>query len=357
MTRQETRQVRGGGIPIGGGAPISVQTMCTASPHDPDALIRQAKAAREAGCDILRATLPDTEAVEPLRRLCRAQILPIVADIHFDHRLAIAAVQAGVDAVRLNPGNIRDPDALPQVVAALKPRRIPVRIGVNGGSLQKDLLDQYGSATPEALVQSALQHAQHLERLDYREIVLSAKASDVQRTIQTYRLLAQKSPYPLHLGLTEAGTLLAGTIRSSVALGTLLLEGIGDTIRISLTDDIAQEVAVGRQLLQACGLLQAGPTITSCPTCGRTQVDLIPLAKQVETTLAHYYRQHPRAKSLHIAVMGCIVNGPGEAADADIALCGGKQRFALYEKGQLVQTIPEHQALTSLLTLVDKLAQ
>lgn len=356
MKRHETRQVVVGGVAIGGGAPVSVQTMATASPHDAEAILQQARRAQEAGCEIFRVTVPDVEAVSTLKAVCRAEVLPIVADIHFDYRLAIGAAEAGVDALRINPGNIGSREAVEKVIEAIRPRKLPIRIGVNGGSLQKDLRAKYGSATPEALVESALRHAKLLEALDYHEIVISAKASDVPRTLATYRLLAEQTPYPLHLGVTEAGTFLSGTVRSCVAMGALLLEGIGDTIRVSLTDDICQEVKVGIELLRACSLRAPGATITSCPTCGRTQVDVIHLANTVEAHLERYYREHPDAKSLHIAVMGCVVNGPGEAQGADLALCGGKGCFALYEQGRQVAVLPEAEALETLLKRVHELA-
>ena len=350
--RTQTRRIQVGPVAVGGGAPVSVQTMANVPTADVPAVLRQIDRAAELGCDIFRVAVPDAQAAEALRTLCAKSRLPLVADIHFDHRLALAALGAGVAALRINPGNIGGPERVRAVVEAARPRRVPIRIGVNGGSLEKPLLAKYGAATPEALVESALGHVRLLEALDYREIKISVKASDIPRTVAAYRLLAERVDYPLHLGLTEAGTALRGTVTSCVALARLLEEGLGDTLRISLTAPIEQEVRVGVELLRACGLRAPGAWVTSCPTCGRTQVDVQAAAEAVSDVLEGFYRAHPAAKRLHVAVMGCVVNGPGEAREADLALCGGRGVFALYRRGAPVATLPAAEAVEALLRLV-----
>lgn len=351
--RQDTRPIQVGKVTVGGGAPVSVQTMANVPTTDEQAVLEQIRRAQELGCDIFRVAVPDAAAAEALRALCAQSPLPLVADIHFDYRLALLALEAGVAALRINPGNIGGEERVRAVVEAARGRRVPIRIGVNGGSLEKALLEKYGSATPEALVESALGHVRLLEALDYREIAVSVKASDIERTIAAYRLLAERIPYPLHLGLTEAGTALRGTVTSCVALSRLLEAGIGDTLRISLTAPIEQEVRVGVELLRACGLRSPGAWVTSCPTCGRTQVNVLRAADRVSDALEIFYRAHPSAKRLHVAVMGCVVNGPGEAREADLALCGGKETFALYRKGEHLATLPAEQAVAELLRLVE----
>ncbi len=343
--RRHTRQIQVGSLKIGGDAPVSVQTMANADPHDAAALLGQIREAADLGCDLVRLTVPDREAADTFAEVRRQSPLPLVADIHFDYRLALAAIAAGADGLRINPGNIGGPDRVRAVVAAARERRVPIRIGVNGGSLERDLLEKYGSATAEALVESALRHVALLEAEDYREIKISVKASDVPRTIAAYRMLSVKTDYPLHLGVTEAGTFIPGTVRSCVALGTLLLEGIGDTIRVSLTDRPAQEVRVGVELLRCLGLRAPGASVTSCPTCGRTRVDVVGMANAVEARLERFYRIHPNAPRPHVAVMGCVVNGPGEARNADIAVAGGDGFFALYLNGVFQCRIPEAETL------------
>lgn len=350
--RTDTRRIMLGGVAIGGGAPVSVQTMANADPHDPEALLRQVREAAELGCDIVRLTVPDAQAADAFRRVRAQSPLPLVADIHFDYRLALAALDAGADGLRINPGNIGGADRVRAVVAAARPRKIPIRIGVNGGSLERDILARHGAATAEALVESALRHVALLEESDYREIKISVKASDVPRTLAAYRLLAEQTLYPLHLGVTEAGTFLPGTVRSCVALGALLLDGIGDTVRVSLTDSPAQEVRVGVELLRSVGLRAPGGSVTSCPTCGRTRVDVASLAVRVEERLERFYREHPTAPRPHVAVMGCVVNGPGEAKGADIAVAGGDGCFALFVRGKQIRVIPESEALGAILELV-----
>ncbi len=337
--RQDTRPIQVGKVTVGGGAPVSVQTMANVPTTDVPAVLEQIRRAQELGCDIFRVAVPDTAAADALRALCAQSPLPLVADIHFDYRLALLALDAGVAALRINPGNIGGEERVRAVVEAARGRRV--------------LLEKYGSATPEALVESALGHVRLLEALDYREIAVSVKASDIERTIAAYRLLAERIPYPLHLGLTEAGTALRGTVTSCVALSRLLEAGIGDTLRISLTAPIEQEVRVGVELLRACGLRSPGAWVTSCPTCGRTQVNVLRAAEKVSDALEVFYRAHPSAKRLHVAVMGCVVNGPGEAREADLALCGGKETFALYRKGEHLATLPAEQAVAKLLRLVE----
>lgn len=342
---KNTRSFMVGSVPMGGGAPVSVQTMANCDPHDLEALAAQVARCAAAGADIVRLTVPDLEAARVLGEVKkRVPSTPLVADIHFDWRLAIASIEAGVDALRLNPGNIGEASRVRAVAQAAKARKIPIRIGVNGGSLEADILRRHGSATAEALVESALGHVKLLENEDFRDIAISVKASDVPRTLAAYRLLAEKTDCPLHLGVTEAGTFIPGTVRSSVALGILLSEGIGDTIRVSLTDIPEKEVKVGLEILRSLGLREPGAAVTSCPTCGRTKADVFTVAAQVEEALEGFYRAHPAAKRLHVAVMGCVVNGPGEAKGADIALCGGKGEFLLFKNGSPVAKVPESQA-------------
>ena len=355
--RTQTRPIHVGPVQVGGGAPVSVQTMANVPTTDVPAVLAQVRRAADLGCDIFRVAVPDRAAAEALPAIVAQSPLPLVADIHFDHRLALAALEAGVAALRINPGNIGGPDRVRAVVEAARTRRTPIRIGVNGGSLEKALVAKYGSATPEALVESALGHVRLLEALDYREIAISVKASDIPRTVAAYRLLADRVPYPLHLGLTEAGTALRGTVTSCVALSRLLEDGIGDTLRISLTAPIEQEVRVGVELLRACGLRAPGAWVTSCPTCGRTQVNLQAAAERVSDALEAFYRAHPGAKRLHVAVMGCVVNGPGEAREADLALCGGRDVFALYRHGEHLATLPPPDAIAELLRLVGEEAR
>lgn len=337
---------------IGGGAPVRVQTMTNAHPHDESALLRQINEAAELGCDIVRLTVPDKPAADVFKRVRESSPLPLVADIHFDYRLALAALDAGADGLRINPGNIGSLDRIQAVVSAARIRHVPIRIGVNGGSLEKDILAKYGSATPEALVESAMRHVALLESEDYQEIKISVKASDVLRTIAAYRLLSAQTDYPLHLGVTEAGTFIPGTVRSCVALGSLLLEGIGDTIRVSLTDTPAKEVRVGVELLRSIGLRAPGAAVTSCPTCGRTRVDVAGIATEVESRLEAFYREKPDASRPHVAVMGCVVNGPGEAKGADIAVAGGNGECVLFVRGEIVGKIPEAEAIDRIVDLV-----
>jgi len=353
-SRTGTRRIMLGPVAIGGGAPVSVQTMTKAHPHNAEALLRQIDEAADWGCDIVRLTVPDQRSAEVFKQVRAKSRVPLVADIHFDYRLALAALEAGADGLRINPGNIGGPERVRAVVAAARVRKVPIRIGVNSGSLEKDILAKHGSATAEALVESALRHVALLEAEDYREIKISVKASDVPRTLEAYRLLSERTVYPLHLGVTEAGTFIPGTVRSCVALGALLLDGIGDTIRVSLTDSPAKEVRVGVELLRSVGLRPPGAAVTSCPTCGRTRVDVAGLAARVEERLESFYRMHPHAARPRVAVMGCVVNGPGEAKNADIAVAGGDGTFILFVHGERVKTVPEADALEAIVSLVEK---
>lgn len=350
--RRLTRQIHIGAAAVGGKAPVSVQTMTKTDTRDIDATVAQIRELEALGCDIIRLAVPDVRAARALKAIRRAIHIPLVADIHFDHRLALLALDAGADGLRINPGNIGSSRNIGEVVRAARERRAPIRIGVNAGSLEKDLLAKHGGATAEALVASALRHARLLEDLDYREIKISVKASDVARTVRAYRRLAELTDYPLHLGVTEAGTLLSGTVRSSAALGILLAEGIGDTLRVSLTDQPAREIRVGLELLRSLGMRPPGPRVISCPTCGRIRLDVITLAHRVETELEKLARECPGAAWPLVAIMGCMVNGPGEAREADIAVAGGDRKAALYIKGQPVITLAEPDILPAIVSRV-----
>ena len=348
---RQTRQVRVGKLLVGGGAPVSVQTMGNVDPHDVKACRDQLLSCAALGCDVFRMTVPDHEAARVLGEVKKSSPIPLVADIHFDYRCALAAIEAGTDALRLNPGNIGSRDRVQAVARAAKAKGVPIRIGVNGGSLEKDLQEE-AVRTPlsHLLCESALRHLKLLEDEDFHDVVISAKASNVQETLAVYRELAERTDCPLHLGVTEAGTLLPGTVRSSVALGILLNEGIGDTIRVSLTNKPEKEVKVGLEILRSLGLRAPGPAITSCPTCGRTKVDLVRIASQVEDALEILYRDRAVEQSNNrqfpkVAVMGCVVNGPGEAKGADVALCGGDGEFILFVRGQQVCRVREEEAV------------
>ena len=346
LSRERTRSLKVGGVPVGGGAPVSVQTMCNVDPHDAAACRAQLDICAARGCDIFRMTVPDEAAAKTLGEVRRGAPIPVVADVHFDYRCALAALEAGADALRINPGNIGSRDRVQAVARAAKERGAAIRVGVNLGSLQADLraeLDAGADDVPGVLTRSALGHLKLLEDEGFRDVVISAKASNAADTIAVYRRLADKTDCPLHLGVTEAGTLLPGTVRSSVALGVLLSDGIGDTIRVSLTSKPEKEVKVGLEILRSLGLRAPGPAITSCPTCGRTKVDLVRVASQVEDALETLWadgRSVPR-----VAVMGCAVNGPGEARDADVALCGGDGEFLLYVHGAFVGKVSETDAV------------
>lgn len=353
--RRTTRQVDAGGVIVGGNAPIRVQSMCSTDTGDVQATVDQILRLEEAGCEIVRVAVPDRAAAKALAAIRQRIHIPLVADIHFDYELALAAIEAGVDKVRLNPGNVlmkQGWKGVEAVVEAASARRVPIRIGVNSGSIEAPLLKKYGYPTPEAAVESAMGHVRLLEKLEFRDIVISVKFSDVPRTIAAYRLLSQATDYPLHLGVTESGTSWAGTIKSSVGIGTLLAEGIGDTVRVSLTTpDKAEEVRVAYEILKGLELRARGPVLTSCPTCGRTEVDLLKLVRQVEEVLADVRTE------LHVAVMGCVVNGPGEAAEADLAVVGGRGAIAIYRKGKFLRRVPEAEAGKALLEEIQRWEQ
>ncbi len=339
ITSHKTQKIWVGNVPVGGDAPITVQSMTKTDTRDVAATVAQIHELQNIGCEIIRSAVPDMQAAQCLGAIKQSIDIPLIADIHFDYKLALQAIAEGVDAIRFNPGNIGSEDRVKALVDAAGANNIAIRIGVNAGSLEKDLLKKYGSPTPEAMVVSALRHVELLEKFDFVNLKISLKASDVLRTVEAYRLIVKKVDYPLHIGITEAGTVNAGTVKSAVGLGILLAEGIGDTLRVSLTGSPLDEVRVGYEILKSLGLRQLGPVIASCPTCGRTEVDLVGLAHEVERRLAHL--TYP----LHIAVMGCVVNGPGEARAADIGLAGGKHSGLIIKQGEILGKFPEEQLL------------
>lgn len=349
IKRKMTRQISIGDVKIGGGAPISVQSMTNTKTTDTNATVAQIKALVDAGCDIVRVAVPDMSAAENIYNIKNQVDVPLVADIHFDYRLALKAIEQGIDALRINPGNIGDEERVKAVVEAAKIRNIPIRIGVNAGSLDKKLLAKYGKVTAEALVESALEHIRILEKLNFYDIKISLKAHDVPLTLDAYRLMSETVDYPLHLGITEAGTVNTGIIKSAVGIGALLAEGIGDTFRISLTGDPVNEVKVANEILKALGLKEYGPTLISCPTCGRCNIDLQSIAEKVEQRLSGI------TKPIKVAVMGCVVNGPGEARDADIGIAGGKGEGLVFRKGEVINKVPEDKLVDALFEELDKL--
>ena len=349
MERRLTRQLEVGKVKVGGGAPITVQSMTNTKTSDPVATLEQINRLAEAGCDIVRCAVPDMAAAEGLKTIVKESPIPVIADIHFDYKLALAAIEAGVDGLRLNPGNIGGNDRVAAVVEAAKKRNIPIRIGVNAGSLPKDLLEKYGHPTPEALVEAAWRHIRILEEMDYKNIKISLKAHDVPLTLAAYRLMASQCDYPLHVGITEAGTVNSGIIKSAVGIGTLLAEGIGDTIRVSLTGDPVREVKVGFEILKSLGLREYGPTLISCPTCGRTQINLERLALEVERRLAEI------TEPITVAVMGCVVNGPGEAREADVGIAGGINEGLIFRKGEVLKKVAEADIIDELFAEIDKI--
>jgi (E)-4-hydroxy-3-methylbut-2-enyl-diphosphate synthase len=349
VKRKQTRRIQVGNKAIGGDAPITVQSMTNTDTRDVESTVAQILRLEEAGCDIIRCTVPDQQAADALSEIIPRIHIPLVADIHFDYRLALRSIENGAAKLRINPGNIGNKERVRAVVSAAKDKGIPIRIGVNSGSLQRDILLKYGGVCPEALVESALRHVEILEELDYYDIAISVKSSDVQEMIEAYRLLSGKVDYPLHLGVTESGTLRRGTIKSSVGIGALLSEGIGDTIRVSLTDDPVEEVIVGKEILKSLGIIKEGIELISCPTCGRTQLDLMRIAKEVEERLAHV------KKPIKIAVMGCAVNGPGEARRADIGIAGGKGEGLIFRKGEIIRKVKEDELVEELIKEVEKL--
>ena len=341
-TNDKTRKVNAGNLEIGGGSAISVQSMLSVPVHDIEENVAQARRLEAAGCDIVRVTVPDKQALKTVEALKNNINIPLVADIHFDYRLALDSVSAGVDKVRINPGNIGDDSKVKLVADACRKAGVPIRIGVNSGSLEKNILSKYGGVTPEALVESGFYHISLLEKFDFSDIVLSLKSSDTGIMYKAYELAAEKCPYPLHLGVTEAGTENMGVIKSAAGIGGLLLRGIGDTIRISLTDDPVKEVEAGIKLLKAIGLRKGGIRFVSCPTCGRTKIDLIGIAKEAEKRLSGIN------KDVTVAIMGCVVNGPGEASAADIGIAGGDGCGVLFKKGEIVKKLDEDKLLDAL---------
>lgn len=345
----ETKQVKVGNVLVGGGAPVSIQSMLNIPASDIENSVKQAVRLEEAGCEIIRIAIPNMEAVRLIPALKENVKMPVVADIHFDYKLAIESVAAGVDKIRINPGNIGGTDRVKAVVEACKPKEIPIRIGVNSGSVEKEILAKYGSPTAEALCESALYHASLLEKFDYTNIVLSMKSSNVKTMVDAYKLAAEKCNYPLHLGVTEAGTERMGIIKSSAGLGALLLQGIGDTIRVSLTADPVKEIYAAKDILKALDIRRDGVQFVSCPTCGRTKIDLISIATEVENRLRDCN------KNIKVAVMGCAVNGPGEAREADIGIAGGNGVGLIFKKGEIIRKVPEDKLIEELIKEVEKL--
>lgn len=348
-TNDKTVKVKAGNVYIGGGAPISVQSMLNIPVHNIEANVEQAKRLQAAGCDIVRVTVPDKEALKTVEALKKSITIPLVADIHFDYRLAIESVAAGVDKVRINPGNIGSDDKVKAVADACRNAGVPIRIGVNSGSLEKNILAKFGGVTPEAMVESGLYHISLLEKFDFTDIVLSLKSSDTATMYKAYELAAEKCRYPLHLGVTEAGTENMGVIKSAAGIGGLLLRGIGNTIRISLTDDPVKEVEAGIRLLRAIDMRSGGVRLVSCPTCGRTEIDLIGIAKEAEKRLEKL------DKDITVAIMGCVVNGPGEASSADIGIAGGKNCGVIFKKGEIIKKLPEEKLLDALMEEIEKM--
>ena len=344
-----SKQIIVGGVPVGGGAPVTIQSMCNTRTDDVSATVEQIRRLEAAGCDIVRVAVPDMAAAHALAAIKERISIPLVADIHFDYKLALEAAAAGVDKIRINPGNIGAPERVQAVANACKAKNIPIRIGVNGGSLEKPILAKYGGVTPEALVESAFGHIELLNRFDFDDICVSLKSSSVPLTMAAYRLMAEKSDYPLHLGVTEAGTVEMGTLKSAIGIGGLLATGIGDTMRVSLSADPVEEIYAAKKILKAAGLRKDGPEMISCPTCGRTSIDLIGLANQVEQRLKSV------DKPITVAVMGCVVNGPGEASAADVGLAGGKGEGVLFRKGEIVKKVSEDRLVDELFALIETL--
>lgn len=349
ISRRKTKNFSIGNVKIGSENPITVQSMISVPSTDVSASVEQAVGLKKAGCDIVRIAVPDMNAVSLIDEIKSAVDIPLVADIHFDYKLALECVEAGIDKIRINPGNIGDDNKVKAVANACASRNIPIRIGVNSGSLESNILNKYGSPCAEAIVESALYHASLLERFDFYNIVLSLKSSDPVTAYDTYSLIASKCDYPLHLGVTEAGTRYNGIIKSSAVLGGLLLNGIGDTIRISLTDDPVEEIKAGISLLKSLGLKKSGPTIVSCPTCGRTRIDLIKIANDVENRLQNC------DKNIRVAVMGCVVNGPGEAREADIGIAGGDGCGVLIKKGEIIKKVDEDKLVDALIEEIERM--
>ena len=351
LERRKTRQINIGPVAIGGGAPIAVQSMTKTHTWDIPATLGQIKKLEEVGCEIVRIAVPDHESVEALAQIKKKTNIPIIADIHFDHRLALDSLKTGVDGLRINPGNIGERDKVKKIVQAAKERGVPIRIGVNSGSIEKDLLKKLGGATAEAMVESALRHVKILEDMDFFLMKISLKASDVFRTLEAYRLLSDKVDYPFHAGITEAGSLVSGAVKSSVGLALLLIQGLADTIRVSLTAPPEEEVRVGFLILSSLGLRHSGPNIVSCPICGRCDVDLFSISEQIEKEMAVL------KENISVAVMGCMVNGPGEAKEADIGLACGKGKGVVFKKGKLSRQLKEDEIVSEFVAEVKKFAK
>lgn len=349
MERRKSRKIKLGNTTLGGDSPVLVQSMLNVPSTNIDGSVAQAKALAAAGCQVIRFAIPDEAALDLIEPIKDAVDVPLVADIHFNYRLALGAAQRGIDKIRINPGNIGSDDRVKAVADICREKQIPIRIGVNSGSLEKHILAKYGAPTPEAMVESAMYHAALLEKFDFNDIVISIKSSNVPTMIAAYEMAAQRCDYPLHLGVTEAGTERMGIIKSAAGIGSLLCHGIGDTIRVSLTDDPVKEVFAAMDILKAIGLKTDSPYLIACPTCGRTRIDLVGLAKQVEEKLRDVH------KPIKVAVMGCVVNGPGEAREADIGIAGGDGEGLLFKKGQILRKVPEDQLLTELMKEIDKL--
>jgi len=346
--RKDTREIKIGEGRFGGSDLVTVQSMTTTKTKDIEATVDQIKALTVAGCDIVRVACLDEEDARAIKKIKSRITIPLVADIHFDYRLALLAIENGIDKIRLNPGNIGNEEKVRQVVEAAKEKKIPIRIGVNAGSLEKHILKKYGKPTAQGMVDSALHHIKILEDLDFHDMVVSLKATDVDLTVQAYELAARTIPYPLHLGITEAGTEFSGTIKSSIGLGILLNQGIGSTIRVSLSDDPVKEIKVAREILKNFGLIKNMPTLVSCPTCGRLDYDMIPLAKKVEVYLEGIHQD------ITVAVMGCAVNGPGEARAADVGIAGGREEGILFRSGEIVKKVPESEMFEALIEEIER---
>ena len=351
MRRKKTRQIHVGNVPVGGKAPIAVQSMTNTDTRDVAATVRQIEQLQAAGCEIVRLAVPDEKAAAAFKEIKKQVRSPLIADIHFDHRLALAALKAGADGLRINPGNIGGRKAIEKIIREAKERTIPIRIGVNAGSLQKEILKRHGHPTPEAMVESAMEHIRLFEGLGFDQIKISLKSSNVLSTIKAYALLSRQVDYPLHLGVTEAGTLISGTVKNALGIGILLSKGIGDTLRVSLSADPVEEVKVGYEILRALNIRHRGPEIISCPTCGRCEIDLFNLVREVETALIGI------TSSPKVAIMGCVVNGPGEAREADVGIAGGRHQSVLFRKGRLVRKIPEQDMAKVLIGEVMKIIE
>lgn len=347
--RKKTRVIHVGNVPIGGDNPIPVQSMTNSDTRDAAATIKQINDLTHVGCDLVRIAVPDMKAAKSIGQIKANTNIPIIADIHFDYRLALEAIEQGIDAIRINPGNIGSLEKTQAVVEACKKKSIPIRIGVNGGSLSKEILEKFGGPSPEAMVESAMEHIKILEDLDFYDIAISLKNSDIFKTVEAYRLMSEKVDYPLHLGITEAGGIKKGTIKSSIGIGTLLLNGIGDTLRISLTGDPKEEVKVGKEILRSLGLLNDKIKIISCPTCGRCNIDLIKFANEIEEQIEDI------EKDITVAIMGCAVNGPGEAREADIGVAGGDGVGLIFKKGEIIKKIPQEDIVNTLIEEINKI--